>query len=244
MNYIDAIIAFLIVAIIYVIFLKLRVNSNFKIDLKIFVIHYKKLTERKLSIIQQFDKYKITNYEFIEIDRDDLETLDTSMFHDDYNNVQRAISLSHFKAYEEISKKYDEGLILEDDVKLSDDFMNKLNSYIVQLPEDYDMLFIGDGAGLHIENHVLVPEKNIYKKGLDKTSWGGEGATRCTDSYIVSNNCATGLCNYIKNIKEKVNLPIDWWLNKPLKENNFNIYWAEPTIVSQGTQNGTYTPSY
>ena len=223
----------------------LLILLNFKKpDMKIFVVHYKKLTERKANMLEQFKKFNITNYEFIEIDRDDLETLDTSMFHDEYNNVQRAISLSHFKAYEEISKNYTEGLILEDDVQLDDDFMNKFKRYIVQLPKDYDMLFLGDGMKLHIEKDKIVPTQKIYSKGVHKTSWGGEGATRCTDSYIVNNKCATRLCEYIKNLQNKVNLPIDWWLNIPIREHNFKIYWAEPTIVTQGTQNGTYTTSY
>ena len=35
--------------------------------LKIFVLHYSKLVERKENILKQFSKYNITNYEFIEL---------------------------------------------------------------------------------------------------------------------------------------------------------------------------------
>jgi hypothetical protein len=34
--------------------------------MKIFVLHYSKLVDRKKSIIEQFKKQNITNYEFIE----------------------------------------------------------------------------------------------------------------------------------------------------------------------------------
>jgi len=35
--------------------------------MKVFVIHYKKLVDRKHNIIRQFNTHNITDYEFIEI---------------------------------------------------------------------------------------------------------------------------------------------------------------------------------
>lgn len=212
--------------------------------MKIFVIHYKKLINRKTLILEQFKKYDITDYEFIEIDRDELSEQNTSMFETNYNNSQIAISLSHFYAYKQISDKYDNGLIFEDDVILTNDFMNIFNRYITELPENYDMLFLGDGCNLHIEKHELIPNKHIYEKCLYPTTWGGNGATRCTDSYVVNKTCAKILCEYINNLSYKINLPIDWWLNVAAKDNNFKVYWAEPTIVTQGTQNGLFQSSH
>jgi glycosyl transferase family 25 len=212
--------------------------------MKIFVIHYKKLIDRKLFILEQFEKHNISDYEFIEIDRDELHEHNICMFQENYNNSQIAISLSHFYAYKQISDKYDNGLIIEDDAILSNNFTHILNEYISKLPKDYDMLFIGDGCNLHIENHKLNYNQNIYEKCLYPTSWGGDGATRCCDSYIISKNCANKLCEYINNLKYKICLPIDWWLNIAARDNNFKVYWAEPTIVTQGTQNGLFTSSH
>ena len=213
--------------------------------MKVYVIHYKKLIERKENIIKQFKIHNITNYEFIEIDRDELEKENITIFEKNYSKSQIAISLSHFYAYNKIiENNYNFGLIFEDDVIFSNDFINKLNVYLSQLPEDYDMLFIGNGCNLHIQNNKLIPNKFIYEKNLEPTKWGGNGATRCVDSYIVNKKCAIKLCEYIKNIKYKINQPIDWWLNKALRDNKFKIYWAEPTIVSQGTQNGIYKSSH
>jgi glycosyl transferase family 25 len=165
------------------------------------------------------------------------------MFSENFDNSQIAISLSHFYAYKQISDKYECALIFEDDVVLSDNFIDKLNNYMSQLPENFDMLFIGDGCNLHIENDKLIPNKNIYEKCLYPTSWGGDGASRCCDSYIISKNCANKLCEYIKK-SNKINLPIDWWLNVASRDNIFKVYWAEPTIVTQGTQNGLFTSSH
>jgi len=212
--------------------------------MKIFIIHYKKLTERKQHIVEQFKKHHIDHYEFIEIDRDELEEQNISLFEVNYSKSQMAISLSHFFAYKQISEYYDEGLIFEDDIILSDDFLNKLNLYLTQLPLDYDMLFIGDGCNLHIEPYKITPMKHIYEKCLYPTSWGGDGAGRCTDSYLVNKKCAKKMCDYIRELPYPINLPVDWWLNMAAREHLFKVYWAEPTIVTQGTQNGMFRSSH
>ena len=212
--------------------------------MKIFVIHYKKLVDRKKHILDQFEKYNIIDYEFIEIDRDELDNQNIGIFQENYSKSQIAIALSHFYAYKEIMDKYDNGLILEDDVILSDDFINIFNKYLTQLPEDYDMLFIGNGCNLHIESDKIIPNQYIYNKCLFPTEWGGGGATRCTDSYLVNKKCAIQLCHYISNLTYKINIPVDWWLNIAALEIFCKVYWAEPTIVSQGTENGLFQTSH
>jgi GR25 family glycosyltransferase involved in LPS biosynthesis len=212
--------------------------------MRIFVIHYKPLIDRKHHILEQFRKHNIVDYEFIEIDRDELHEQNTSIFEHNYSKSQMAISLSHFYAYKQISDNYENGLVFEDDIVLSDDFTNILQRYMSQLPDDYDMLFIGDGCGLHIEKHKITPSQYIYEKCLYPTRWGGNGATRCTDSYVINKKCAKQLCTYIDNLPYKINSAIDWWLNVAARENNLKVYWAEPTIVTQGTQNGLFQTSH
>jgi glycosyl transferase family 25 len=212
--------------------------------MRIFVIHYAKLAERKVHIINQFKKHNIVNYEFIEIDRDELEKENTNVFQSGYTKSQIAISLSHFYAYKEISKKYDRGLIFEDDVILHPNFTTIFNSYLTEIPNDYDMLYIGDGCNLHIPVIKRFPNKHIYQKGLQATSWGGMGSSRCTDSYLISKKCANKLCEYIDTLNYKINIPVDNWMNVAALHNNFKVYWAEPTIITQGTQNGMFKSSH
>jgi hypothetical protein len=113
-----------------------------------------------------------------------------------------------------------------------------------QLPENYDMMFIGNGCNLHIQNDKLVQGKFVYEKSLEPARGQGNGATRCTDSYVISKKCAIALCNYIDTLSYKIALPIDWWLNRACRDNKFKVFWAEPTIVSQGTKIGLFKSSY
>jgi len=218
--------------------------------MKIFVLHYAKLTERKRHIIEQFKKHGITDYEFIEkFDKYLITDDECPEFSRDYINDRRAelsLHLKHIYIYRlMVRENYDQVLIFEDDVILSEGFMPLLNLYMTQLPKDYDMLFIGDGCNLHIPISMQTPNKYIYEKCLHETAWGGNGAAKCTDSYIISNMCAKKICDYIDTLitavdTKKINLPADWWLNQVARELTLKVYWAEPTIVTQGSQNGTY----
>ena len=213
--------------------------------MKIFVLHYSKLVDRKKHILEQFNKQGIIDYEFIEkYDKDAITDYERNLFDTNYKKSTMSLHLKHNYLYNIIADNYERALIFEDDVILCDNFIDKLNNYITQLPEDYDMLFIGDGCNLHIEKHKLIPNKNIYEKCLYPTSWGGNGASRCSDSYIITKTCANKLCEYINNLEDKIKLPIDWWLNVAARDNNFKVYWAESTIVTQGTQNGTFQTSH
>lgn len=213
--------------------------------MKIFVLHYTKLVDRKKHIINQFKKQNIVDYEFVEkYDREDLSASARVLFIPSFKESMISLMIKHFSVYKDIASKYDSALILEDDVILSSNFTEILDKYVNQLPKDYDMLFIGDGCKLHIEKHKLNPSINIYEKCLYPTSWGGDGASRCSDSYIVSKKCAIKLCEYLNNLKFKINLPSDWWLNVAARDNNLKVYWAEPTIVTQGTQNGLFKSSH
>jgi GR25 family glycosyltransferase involved in LPS biosynthesis len=196
--------------------------------MKIFVIHYKKLIERKNHILEQFEKYNITEYEFIDIDRDELDGYDLTKF-ENLPNSYMAIGLSHLYAYNEIKNNYDEALILEDDVIFCDNFMTIFNNYLKQLPKDYDMCFYGSCYHLHIEPHNLIPNKNIYEKSLEN------GSTRTIHCYMVSKKCAIKVCDYFDNIKYKINMATDMWLNIVARDINLKMYWAEPTISMQGS---------
>jgi glycosyl transferase family 25 len=213
--------------------------------MKILVVHYDKLVERKKHILQQFNKTSLNDFEFVSNHgKDKLTAIEKSKFKN-LTDGEISLILHHFECYKIISEKYDYAIIFEDDVILADDFKNKIEKYISELPEDWDMLFFGEGQGVHIPKYRLRPGVNIYKKMTDlknKIPGGIDGSTKCTDSYIISKKCAQKLF-YLSNLLKIINEPLDHLLNKINHFCKFNIYWAEPTLVVQGTSNGLFKTS-
>ena len=219
--------------------------------MKIFVLHYSKLTQRKQYILEQFASHGITEYEFIErFDKDTITDDECPEFSKNYvanRRTELSLHLKHIHVYRLMMlHDYDNVLVFEDDVVLSDDFMKNLVKYMTQLPADYDMLFIGNGCNLHIPKYMQVPNQYIYEKCLHETVLGGNGAARCTDSYVIHKRCAKKICDYIANLKTKIDSPnggVDWWLNDVARDLSLKVYWAEPTIVTQGSQIGLFSRS-
>jgi glycosyl transferase, family 25 len=211
--------------------------------MKIFVVHYAKLFERRYNMVRQLLINNIEAEFVAQYDRENISDNDNKLFSLEkiQSNRNKAITLSHLFCYREISEKYDYALILEDDAILADGFKPILDTYVSQLPSDWDMLFIGNGCNLHIPYDVVRNSNtNIFEKCLEPTFWGGNGATRCTDSYLVSKKCARKI---MESIGSDIDNAIDWWLNDICRKHGFNVYWAEPTIVSQGSENGLYEPA-
>ena len=214
--------------------------------LKVFIIHYTPLTDRKQFLDVEMIRHSL-EHEYIRCyDREDLTNHDLSIF--DMNKVRLSecsLIRKHIDAYCRIvSSPFEHNIILEDDVILSNGFRNKIETGLLQLPHDYDMLFIGDGCGLHIPESDQHPGKVIYKKCREPTEWGGDGATRCTDSYFVSRNCARKLIKYVMELGNMaIQKPADWWLNQVIRDLKLEVYWMEPTIVTQGSNTGKYSSS-
>jgi GR25 family glycosyltransferase involved in LPS biosynthesis len=206
--------------------------------MKIYIPHYSKLIERKKHLIEQFERQNITNYEFIEkYDKEYITDNDMSIFTYDPSTPKAVISLSlkNFYIYQQIRDHDEYALVMEDDVILCDNFMDTLKGYMNQLPTTYDMVFIGDGMGFHIQPELIIPNTNIYKKDNFPTSWGGDGCTRCTDCYLISKECAIKMYSYMYEKNVKSNPSIDMIINRAARHMNFEVYWAEPTLVSNGS---------
>ena len=216
--------------------------------MKIFVLHYSKLMERKASILKQFESQGIKDYEFIEAyDKNTLTPQEIDMFAPGYSPSKISLILKHFHVIRSIQESYGQALVLEDDVILADNFLKTLRSYMAQAPSTYDMIFLGNGQGFHIPKDQQTAGQYLYKRGVDPTPWGGNGITRCTDSIVISKQCAIKICKYIdlmKSINYKLHdCNIDWFYNRAGRDIRLQVFWAEPTIVSQGSELGLCTTS-
>ena len=213
--------------------------------MKILVIHYDKLIERKKHMLKQFEKAGLNDFEFVSNHGKDKLTAQEKSNFKNLTDGEISLMMHHFECYKIISQKYNYAIIFEDDVILADNFKNRIEKYISELPEDWDMLFFGEGQGVHIPQYRLRTDVNIYKKMTDlknKIPGGIDGSTRCADSYIVSKKCAQKIAQVI-NMLNVTSIPLDHLLNKINHFCKFNIYWAEPTLAIQGTSNGTFKTS-
>ena len=222
-------------------------NINNDTKYNTYIMHYTPLVERKAHIINEMKKHNINNYIFIE-DYDKEVLTDTELQLFDLNKVRMSeisLAMKHIETWKRIiNSNYEYGLIFEDDIVLQNGFSNKLKNYIDQLPKDFDICFIGECANLHIPDIILKDKKgvNVFKKENSSVWWGGTGSGRCTDSYLISKKCCITIYKLLFYIliDNKIDYPIDLYMNEMNKILELNIYWAEPTIVKQGTETGLF----
>jgi GR25 family glycosyltransferase involved in LPS biosynthesis len=224
----------------------------------LYIIHYKKLKERKKYLKTQLDAFGV-DYRFMEsFDRDDIDNEMISSFYKKnrdlwakrtsniytFNIKFRELkigeicnALSHLEIFKEISigdKEY--GIILEDDIIFKNNFIDKLNNLINDTPNDFDIIFFGSSFNIPqldklTKSKSIKIKKSIYKK-IPPTG-------RTVDGYIIKKELA-------KILYEKINeivLPFDFELNYFLRKINPNCYWYDPGLIVQGSQNGKYKSS-
>jgi len=200
--------------------------------MKIYIVHYDKLVERKKYMIEQLEKNGLNNYEFISNHgKDNLTLKDRKMFKN-LSDGEISVSLHHIECFKKIKENNEDyALIFEDDALLYPNFKSILELYIKELPENWDMLFIGDGC--KFDKNLFVKGKNIYEKKQ----------TNCADSYLISKRCCGIILEKLKLPNYTILVPVDHWLNFVINNNNFNVYWSYPNIVSQGSEKGVYKSS-
>lgn len=228
---------------------------------KIYIIHYTPLKDRKKFMDKQLEKYGIEAEYILEKDREVLTEEELKIFdlkraaNGTYplNMAECSVALKHIETYRKIiAEGVEHALILEDDAFiLCDDFEEKLTEYYYQLPDDWDMFFVGCGWNLHVPKFELEKtgyNRNVFLKGnkgtgkpeSEATGWPiCGGATRCLDSYMITNKCAEKLVNIIDKYyktRGKIARPFDIWLNQTIEIQNYNVYWGEPNLVRQGSE--------
>lgn len=216
---------------------------------KIYVIHYTKLINRKIYLDNFFAKNNIEANYITEYDKEYLTEEIIKKYYDksdiEYKNkigrvygsgcvprfdlkpAELSCTVKHCLALEDIYNSNNEiNLILEDDVIFLDNFVDNFNNFLKKTPDDWDIIYIGDGAGLR----VVKPQNNIvaYKKQ--------HPASKCADSFIIKKT----LANKIYKTIIPFNTIIDWQYSFELYLHNANVYWWHPNVVTQGSEKGMY----
>lgn len=218
---------------------------------KILVTHYAKLSDRKPRLEEDFKAMGLSQQvDWITTEPSDLG--DLSRYYEfseetwarkvgslkypsgcskprDITPQELSLVVKHYRAYELIvENNYESALVLEDDVVFCKDFVNHFNYFLELSPDDWDMIFIGSGAGLRIHPSLLKEGQCAYLKP--------HPATKCTDSYLITQKAA----KILKDTMLPMTLGADFELNYQLYKNDFKVYWWEPPVITQGSQIGMY----
>lgn len=214
-------------------------------DVPVHVAHYTPLAERRARLEVDLARAGINARWLTRHDRDELTPELTARYYrrdDDlwrrktfYTETParalRPAELSLAMKHVEIFRHVRDGaeacaLVLEDDVLLGPDFAARFDRIFAAAPDDLDFVFVGSCCDLRVPNPS--PGQHFYAKTTP--------ATKCTDSFLLTRAAAERLCETILPLT----LPIDFELNYQLHAHGMKVYWVEPPLTAQGSQNGTY----
>ena len=216
------IIVFSLILIYYLIY-KHKSVSIINEKLRIYLINLK-INKDRLSYQQNQSKregYKFTRFPAVngkKITRSKLIKNNIIKNNNILKAGQLGCAISHLNLLSKIQKeKLEIVLILEDDVKIPNNFNSKLNNILDNLPPKWDIIFLGgcNIKGEKYNEHFIIPTRNKYLYNL------------CMHSYLVNNRS----CKKIIDLLTPLSRPIDTQLRSKFKD--LNVYYANPTIILQ-----------
>lgn len=195
----------------------------------VYICHYKKLVDRKAAILEQLDRMEITDRVFVEqFDKDnwDEDTINKQYpkINDPGNRMsaaEKSLALKHAWIVQDMHEKgYSSVLVLEDDAVLCENFSEHFNRYKQQLPQGWDIGWVGSCFNLR---EPQIAGVNVYKT---------DRGSRCTHAFCLSREFAQKMSKEISNI----NLPSDCYYNYIVKQHNLNNYWFQPALALQSLE--------
>jgi len=198
---------------------------------KIFICHWDKLTDRKEKLIKVLSEENIFDYEFVcDYDKD---TWSEEEIKYDFPKIfevvegygrklkssEISLSLKHIKIIREVAEKYEYALVLEDDVILCDNFVEEFLESHNELPDNWDIAWVGTCCGLHAPTSE---DKRVYRVN----------GSRCTHAYAISNIGAKKVLSELKYC----NTGADFFFNLLIEKFNLNNYWFEPALAIQSPE--------
>lgn len=211
---------------------------------KIYVLHHKPMIDRGNILKKRLDEEGIEcewveifspeeigdNYEKYLENWQQFEDIEIIHPYGKYQNFGMKISigslslvLKHLWCFnDQIKNNYENVLILEDDVKIPQNFKSYLNNNIkdfVELfhNENIEMLMMGT-------SHNFITKNYISGK---YAHYSENQKTRCTHAYITNINATKRIVEKFKPI----NLPIDFKLNEIIQLEKIKVAWSEPGLT-------------
>jgi glycosyl transferase family 25 len=210
----------------------------------LYIIHYKKLIERKKFMEDQLSKYEASKYwNVIWVDQFDRSDLTKDIIKDRYCHVagmrgmtagEICNAIAHtFVIADIIKNNYDIAMIIEDDaVFRTDNFFSDLKIIldrvypIARVNSTFDILAIGSAENnlRHLGNLTNV---NIESR-----------ETFATCGFIITKECCEKLIKH--NLFYKFAFPIDVSYVLCIKDNNVRVLATNPPLICEGSKNGIF----
>lgn len=143
----------------------MNINSFFE---KIYYINLKRSKERNDYMIEQLKRFNIKAERFEAIDgiHIDINNYDTKL----KKKTALGCLLSHETILKEVyNNNFKNVLIMEDDIKLVDNFNEIFNSYIKKIPYDWDIFYFSINHSLEYGYPTRIDDGYELKNKNDKT---------------------------------------------------------------------------
>ncbi|CAG5083861.1 glycosyltransferase family 25 protein [Parvicella tangerina] len=206
---------------------------------KVYVVHVSTDQQREEHMTKELGRFNIPFEFMMKGDKSDItEELVREYFVGEemangVGTAQQSCSYKHLSIYEKILEdEVEDALIFEDDIYLSDNFIQVFNDTIDELkslPQEKQ-----DKALINFENstlQVVHPGKRVEGKHLYESP-----KSRCAGAYYMNKALAKAITEH--RIQHKCNKIIDWYHNELVKEIDLQHYWCHPPVVEQGSHNG------
>jgi len=220
---------------------------------KSYILHCKSLKERKIHMETFMLDFNInhewvTDFDGVELTK---EIIDEFYIQDDVKvheriaplwpisqhqsrrlfNTEISLAIKHYKALEKISENDEIGLVLEDDCLFCENFIGVFNEMLSKTPNDWDVIHVGNGYGMHPEN---------YKKDCGNGCFlMKHPASRCTEAILFKKEAAKKIISNMKPIL----LAADWELAYQYYKLDLNVYWWDPAPITQASHRNYFKSS-
>jgi hypothetical protein len=216
-----------------------------KTDLQVYVAHCSKFTQRKSFLKKELKKMGLSAQWCTDEPESSLHFTDNPDIYKHklhiLNEVDgphgigkipagaKAVSWTHLTIWKRIAESQNPyALILEDDAVLEKDFTTRFYDYLRKTPMDWDVIFMGCGAKLHVPSDRVRQGQCAYLMEPQRS--------RCTDSYLINRKASQIISRNVLPFS----FPVDWELGYLLRKYGLRVYWWEPPLVRQGSETGLY----
>ena len=205
---------------------------------KIYVLHVKEgYKEREESIKKQLKELDLS-FEFVlEYDIPELKDEEISKQFSKNHPLrppELSCSMKHIETLRKIEQSKGEiFLVLEDDVlfaKNSLEILTKLKNELKSIEENF-VISLGNAANMYTQKRYLKENKLLYRNKEN----------RAADSFLISKTAVKKRLKWLR--ENQTARPADHMYNFIDNVVQNNIYWLEPTIITQGSQAGLFESS-